>query len=83
MEKTNLTLEEINEQIKKLEEAREEIKKAEQEKLLKEKEARKKEVNDAYKRYVELRNEFSDDYGYYVYNTTNKDEVNSLLKYFL
>lgn len=80
-----MTIEEIEEQIKKLEEAREEIKKEEREKLRKEKEKRKEEVDEALKKYLELRDSFVKDYGYYTTSNvaSNKDVYDSLINLFI
>ena len=60
---TKLTIEELDEQIKALQEAKANIMKEEKEKLEKVREERKKEVDDAFNKYCELRDNFFQDYG--------------------
>ena len=80
--------------LKKLYETEEELKKAEQEfnekhalelKKKEERASRAKEVEDAYKKYLELRAQFVKDYGSYHMTITDKDLKNvpiSLLDFF-
>ena len=80
METTKLTIEEIEEQIRKLQKAKEDIKKEEAEKLAKEKESRKAEVDEALMNYVKVRDAYIRDYGYYV--SKNKNCSDFLLDFF-
>lgn len=79
-----MTIDEINEQIKKLEEKKTELENAEKEKLIKEKEARRKELEDAYDRYQELLDKYCDDYKAYYSRkeNTNDNALSSLLEIF-
>ena len=81
-EKKELTLEEIEEKIKKETEAhnkelehlkglKNEILKKKNDELKAKKAERQKEVDEALKHYVELRDEFAHDYGYYIYSTND------------
>lgn len=58
-----MTLEEINKQIEELESKKNAIILEEKAKLEEEKNARKKEVEDAYDKYIELRRKYINDYG--------------------
>lgn len=60
----------IQEQLAQARKEEEEAKKA---KLAAEKEARYKEVIDAYENYEELRNKYADDYGYFVFSAKTED----------
>ena len=73
---TKLTIEEIEEQIKKLQEQKEAIKKENEEKLKAEKATRKSEVDEAFKNYIKLRDAFVRDYGYYVFK--EKEDTHTL-----
>lgn len=79
-EKKELTLEDVEKEIEKikknydndlsqLKEVKEKLLAKKNEELKAKKEERKKEVDDALKHYIELRDEFANDYGYYIYNT--------------
>lgn len=81
-ENKELTLNDIEEKIKKENEAHnkelEHLNKLKAEMLAKKNEElkakkaeRQKEVDEALKRYVELRDEFAHDYGYYIYSTND------------
>lgn len=76
MEK-KLTIKELEAKYKALGEELEARKKAEAEernaKLKAEKESRYKEVVDAYKIFEKLRNNYVDDYGYFTFETKNKN----------
>ena len=80
--KLNLSVDEINEQIKKLEEAKENLLKAEREKLEKQKEERKAEVDKALSDYLELRDKYIADYGYYKFSGTRTNPKLDFLDYF-
>ena len=71
---TKLTIEEIDEQIKKLNEAKEAIRKEEKERLEKEKESRKMEVDEALRNYLSVRDAYIKDYGYYIQEVKDKDK---------
>ena len=82
---TKLSVDEINAQIKKLEEAKEALLKEEKEKLEKEKEERKAEVDAALKTYLDLRDKYVSDYGYYMQNinrNSNKNRPLDFIDYF-
>ena len=64
------TLENIEEEIRKLEEIREKLQREKRENLLKEKDERKKAVDTAYATFRKLREEFVKDYGDYTYKNT-------------
>ena len=76
MEK-KLTIEELEAKYKAIGEELDARKKAEAEekkaKIIAEKEARYKEVIHAYENFEELRSKFVDDYGYFTFETTNKN----------
>ncbi len=69
---TKLTIEEIDEQIKKLNETKEALKKEAKERLETQREERKAEVDEAFNKYIELRNAFANDYGYYYISKEEK-----------
>ena len=71
-----LSIEEIDEQIKKLQEAKEAIKKEAKEKLEKEKAERKAEVDEALNKYLSLRDAYVKDYGYFYTKTGTTSKVN-------
>lgn len=77
---SDLTLEELEKRIEnekkryddnlsQLKEAKEKILAKKNEELKEKKAERQKEVDDALKRYIELRDEFAHDYGYYIYSS--------------
>ena len=78
---TKLTIEEIDEQIKKLQEQKETIKKENEEKLKAEKATRKAEVDEAFKNYIKLRDAFVSNYGYYVFNEKEDNHTLDFLDY--
>jgi len=80
---TKLTIEEIDEQIKKLNETKEALKKEAKEKLEAQKEERKAEVDEAFNKYIELRDAFAKDYGYYSISREKKKNPRSYSDLFL
>ncbi len=82
---TKMTIEEIDEQIKKLEETKAELKKEAKERLEAQREARKKEVDEAYHEFEKLLDAFVKDYGYYTgyYTKLNsRTPLDNVLDYF-
>lgn len=67
----NMRREDIENMIQKLKTELERRDQEEQEKLIAEKEARYKEVIDAYDNFEELRSKFVEDYGSFTFNTTS------------
>lgn len=80
---TKLTIEEIDEQIKKLNETKEALKKEAKEKLEAQREERKAEVDEAFNKYIELRDAFAKDYGYYSISREEKKNPRSYSDLFL
>lgn len=80
---TKLTIEEIDEQIKKLNETKEALKKEAKERLEAQREERKAEVDEAFNKYIELRNAFASDYGYYSISREEKNSPRSYSDVFL
>lgn len=80
---TKLTIEEIDEQIKKLNETKEALKKEAKEKLEAQREERKAEVDEAFNKYIELRDAFAKDYGYYSISREEKKNPRNYSDLFL